>query len=147
MYTQTFIQKLRTNPDKSLNFLLPDQSVIRGDLHITEIKHQSIESVDCGDNSHTFNETVMQLWTDGNQNTLSDWTANKAVKIIDIVGTKRDFDGNAEIFIVFGDSYHPAAKYSIGEIRMTDKTLNVIMKNVPAVCKPNVFAKELASCC
>ena len=148
MNTSTFIHELVNNAGKELQFSLPDNSIISGDLHITEIQHHAVDSVDCGGNEHSYNETVIQLWVNENSGKVAEWTINKALKIIDIVGEKKEYKGGSELFIEFGDSAHPTSRYSIKSFDEEPERINVALTVKPTVCKPSLNrAKKVGSCC
>lgn len=148
MNTSSFIYSLKSNEGKKLKFMLPDETIITGDLHITEIQHHSVNSVDCGGNSHAYNETVIQLWINEQNHSDAEWITDKALKIIDIVGQKSEYTDEAELFIEFGDSNHPTIRYSIGKIEESSQTVSVRLTVKPTVCKPSLnVGKELVSCC
>jgi hypothetical protein len=148
MNTSTFLGTLVSNSEKNLEFVLPDEANISGDLHITEIQHHSVDSVDCGGNSHSYYETVVQLWINEHSYKKAVWTTDKALKIFDIVGQKSTYRDGAELFIEFGDSDHPTIRYSIGEIEESPETVSVQLSVKPTVCKPSLnVGKELVGCC
>ncbi|NBC64332.1 MAG: hypothetical protein GVY07_01545 [Bacteroidetes bacterium] len=148
MNTSTFIHKLISNSGKKLQFVLPDQTVISGDLHITEIQHHSVDSVDCGSNPHSYHETVIQLSVNEWSDKVADWTTDKAIKIIDIVGQKSSFNDDAELFIEFGDSEHPTIRYSVESVFTTDALVAIQLNMKPTVCKPSLnIGKQKAACC
>lgn len=148
MNTSTFIETLISNTGKNLQFVLPDETTISGDLHITEIQHHSVQSVDCGGNAHNYNETVFQLSVNERSNSVAKWTTDKAIKIIDTVGQKSSYSNDAELLIEFGDSNHPTIRYSVARIETISEGISVLMTVKPTVCKPSLNAwKQLASCC
>lgn len=148
MHTSKFIQKLLSNSGKKLQFILPDQTAISGDLHITEIQHHSVDSVDCGGNPHSYHETVIQLSVNECSDKVADWTTDKAIKIIDIVGQEKPYKDNAELFIEFGDSNHPTIRYSIESINTTGALVTIQLNVKPTVCKPSLnIGKQMAACC
>lgn len=148
MNTSTFIETFISNTGKKLQFILPDQTVISGDLHITEIQHHSVDSVDCGGNSHTYNETVFQLSINEHSKSVAKWTTDKAIKIIETVGRKSSYKSEAELLIEFGDSAHPTIRYSVAKIDVTSGNVSVMMAIKPTVCKPALaVGKSLVSCC
>lgn len=148
MNTSTFIETLISNTGKELQFVLPDESVLSGDLHITEIQHHSVDSVDCGGNSHSYNETVFQLSLNERSNKIVNWTTGKAIKIIDTVAEKSSYKNEAELLVEFGDSSHPTTRYSIAKIDVNHENVSVRMTVKPTVCKPSLkVGKQLASCC
>jgi hypothetical protein len=148
MNTSTFIQSLVNNAGKELRFSLPDQTIISGDLHITEIQHHSVDSVDCGGNEHSYDETVIQLWVNERSRKEAEWTTNKALKIIDVVGEKKSYKNEAELFIEFGDSAHPTVRYSIHNFDEGDERITVALAVKPTVCKPSLNKSEkVGACC
>ena len=149
MNTSTFIHHLVSNNAKKLRFTLPDQTVLSGDLHITEIQDHSINSVDCGGNAHQYDETVVQLWINESSEKVVEWKTEKALKIFEIVGEKIDYKDKAELFIEFGDSAHPTIKYSVKEIKSDDEKTNVVLTVKPTACKPelNHERSKIEACC
>ena len=148
MNTSTFIHKLISNSGKKLQFVLPDQTMISGDLHITEIQHHSVDSVDCGGNPHSYHETVIQLSINEWSDKVADWTTDKAIKIIDIVGQKSSFHDDAELLIEFGDSSHPTIRYTVDKFEISAQKVSARMAYKPTVCKPSLIKnKVLAQCC
>lgn len=148
MNTQTFINTLVSNTNKDLSFILPDDTRLSGDLHITEIQNHVIDSVDCGGNAHQYHETVVQLWINETSGDDAEWRTEKALKIFEIVGEKIDFNDEADLLIEFGDSTHPTIRYSVARMVETSKGLVIMLKVKPTVCKPKMNApEELAGCC
>ena len=62
MKTQEFLDLLKSHQDKSLLFEYTAGQMVGANYHITEVKHTTIESVDCGGRMDAWNETVIQLW-------------------------------------------------------------------------------------
>lgn len=148
MNTSTFINSLVNNSGKELQFSLPDNFMISGDLHITEIQHHSVDSVDCGGNEHSYNETVIQLWVNERSGKEAEWTTNKALKIIDLVSQKKSYKDDAELFIEFGDSAHPTSRYSIQSMEENTERLILGLSVKPTVCKPGLNRnKKVGACC
>lgn len=148
MNTSPFIETLVTNTGKKLHFILPDQTEISGDLHITEIQHHTVNSVDCGGNPHSYNETVFQLSLNERSKNEVTWTTDKAIKIIDIVSQKSSYKDHANLLIEYGDTSHPTTRYSIERIDTTPDDVSILMIINPTVCKPSlIVGKQLASCC
>ena len=61
MTTQEFFDILKKHTDKSLLFqYMPGQLVV-ANYHITEIKHITVDSVDCGAIEDSWKQTLIQL--------------------------------------------------------------------------------------
>lgn len=147
MNTSTFINTLISNTGKELQFTLPDQTILSGDLHITEIQDHKVNSVDCGGNAHSYDETVVQLWINECSGKTAEWTTDKAIKIIDLVGKNIAYKKDAELFIEFGDSAHPTIKYSVKDIESGSERVQISLMVKPTVCKPSLTKTETAGAC
>lgn len=148
MNTQNFIDNLVSNSNKNLSFILPDDTRLSGDLHITEIQNHNVDSVDCGGNAHEYDETVVQLWINESSQEVAEWRTEKALKIFEIVGKKIEYMDDAELLIEFGDSAHETIRYSVGRIVETEQDITIMLTVKPTVCKPRVDTTgELAGCC
>lgn len=62
MKTQEFFNVLEQDKDKSLLFEYAPNLLVGANYHITEVKHIVIDSVDCGSQTDSWNETIIQLW-------------------------------------------------------------------------------------
>lgn len=146
MKTNKFLQIIN-NTEKELNFILPNGEKITGDLHITEVKNVRIDSTDCGGNSHSFEETWLQLWINEDSNRLPYWTTNKAKGIFNIVESKQPFFMDSTIFVEFGDSKNPTSKYSFN-VEENETSINLKLWIPPTECKPRSLANQIESeCC
>ena len=62
MNTQEFFNILEEHSDKSLLFQYMPGQLVGANYHITEVKHVSVASVDCGAREDSWKQTVIQLW-------------------------------------------------------------------------------------
>ena len=145
MKTKHLFEKLDKNLTNKLRFILPNGREVQGDLHFTEVKSITVKSVDCGSNSHAFNETVIQLWLNERSEKQAEWFGRKAVNILNKVGSKQRFDPDSEVFFEYGDSISQTAKYSIETINLAGDDLIVHLYVKPTVCKPGMN-QEFACC-
>ncbi|MBO6525369.1 MAG: hypothetical protein JJ971_16185 [Balneolaceae bacterium] len=145
MKTKYLFEELDKNLTKKLRFILPDGREVQGDLHFTEIKSITINSMDCGSNSHSFNETVIQLWLNERSAKQAEWPGRKAVNILNKVGSKQRFDLESEVYFEYGDSITQTAKYSIESLNQVGEDLEVHLFVKPTECKPR-RNMELACC-
>lgn len=63
MTLKQFIQLLTELPEQNLSFKLANSNSIAPHFHLTEIKHQIINSIDCGGKQDQWEEVVLQLWS------------------------------------------------------------------------------------
>ena len=62
MTTQEFFNTLKEHPGKSLLFQYTPGQLVGANYHITEVKHITVDSVDCGAREDSWKETIIQLW-------------------------------------------------------------------------------------
>ena len=67
MKTQEFLNILKEHQGKSLLFEYAPNLLVGANYHITEVKHVTIDSVDCGAGVDAWKETIIQLWEDPNE--------------------------------------------------------------------------------
>ena len=83
MTTQEFTHLLSAAPELELQFEHSPGQYLPPAYHITEIKKVQTESVDCGGRPHQYQETVVQLWWDGQEQRERPMTAQKAGRIFE----------------------------------------------------------------
>ena len=147
MNIQELLRTLKTEKGKSLIFSLPGGVSIDGDLHITEVKNYTVNSVDCGSRASIFDETVIQLWVNESSDRDPNWTTDKAIGIINKVGKMQEYSPNAEVFIEYGDANHPTIKYSISEFEIGPNELVIHLYVKPTMCKPREELELVNGCC
>jgi hypothetical protein len=76
---------LELNPNKSLQFILPNQETIPAQVHITEVGHVRKDFIDCGGTRRSMSSCVLQAWVAANdeEHTLS---AGKLASILKLAG-------------------------------------------------------------
>ncbi len=62
MKTSEFISLLRAAPNNQLVFLDFKGHAVQCGYHLTELKAASFETVDCGGQTNSWQETIVQLW-------------------------------------------------------------------------------------
>ena len=62
MKTQELFKLLEQHQDKALLFEYAPNQLVGANYHITEVKHITIDSVDCGSQTDFWKETIIQLW-------------------------------------------------------------------------------------
>ena len=83
MKTQELFNTLKEHQDKALLFEYEPNIFVKANYHITEVKHISIDSVDCGAKTNNWNETVIQLWESPNESGKRDYMkAKKSIRDI-----------------------------------------------------------------
>lgn len=155
MNTQTFLNILGNHKDKELLFQYAPNLMVGANYHITEVKHITVDSVDCGAQTDAWKETVVQLWESPNELDKTQYmTAGKALQIFEKVGKMKAYNSNAVVKIEYGNAtFHPTQQF-IEDVTVRGNQL-VVQLSLDAVrCKANdicgVPEKELevgAACC
>ena len=128
----------RQHTRKELVFEYRDNAFVPKAYHITEVKTQHIDSVDCGGFSHSYDETVVQLWVSGNEVKERNMEAEKALKIFNIVDGKKPLKRDTPIFFEWGFGNLATSIYEVKNINVEDGKVTVQMSVPPTVCKPNL---------
>ena len=139
MKTQDFLNLLNENPEKELLFEYHPGIFVPANYHITEIKNISVESVDCGAKSDSWNETIIQLYESPDEIGKKDFMkGSKAMQILSVVDNIKPMDRNAEVRFEYGNAvFHTAQLFVDSYIVGNDK---LVMKLV--VKKTECKAKE-----
>ena len=156
MTTQSFLALLANNPQKELVFEYEANQFIPV-YHITEVKNVHFESIDCGGNAHEEYQTITQLWISPKDFLLKKcMTAEKALKIFNIVDGVKPMKKETEIFFEYGYQDLRTSVFSIEAIthkknEESDNQLIIKMFVPKTACKPSqqVIEKGKAAlnCC
>lgn len=140
MKTEDLLSILREHQGKSLQFEYHPGLFVSGNYHITEVKHISIDSVDCGGQTDSWNETIIQLWESPSEPpTKQPMSAYKALSILKKVSQLKSFDLNSEIKFEYSNSnFHTAQLYVNNYVTQEG---NLILKL--AINKTDCKAKDL----
>lgn len=136
MKTSEFITLLSENQDKSLLFEYAPGMLVGTNYHITEVKHLSIDSVDCGGQTDFWKETIIQLWESpselGKPNYMS---ADKALGILKKVGQMKSYELEAPVKIEYGNAAFHATQLHVNDFEIVQDQLLVKLALIPTDCK------------
>ncbi len=155
MKTHTFLKTLKENLDKDLIFEYKSGLFVGANYHITEIKNVSIDSVDCGGKSDSWQETIVQLWESPTEiNKRIYMKTVKAIEIFDRVDSIRPLLLEKEIKIEYGNATFHTSNLVVHEIEINADTIIVKLHSDTTQCKAinplGKVKKELKSitkCC
>ncbi len=116
MKTKELLALLKQHSDKSLLFEYKRGSYVGAHYHITEVKHITIDSVDCGAGTDFWKETVIQLWESPLEKDTRDFMkAFKALGILNKVNGIKPMDPETEVKFEYGNvDFHTAQLYVKG---------------------------------
>ncbi|WP_186826844.1 DUF6428 family protein [Seonamhaeicola algicola] len=127
MKTQELLNILEQNQDKALLFEYAPNMLVGTNYHITEVKHITVDSVDCGAQTDSWKETIIQLWESptelGKPNYMS---VLKAQGILKKVGKIKPYNLNAEVKFEYGNAAFHTAQLFVNDFEI--KNNNLIFK-------------------
>jgi len=139
MTTQELFSVLNTNKDKTLLFEYTDGMFVGANYHITEVKHVTIDAVDCGAGADSWNETIIQLWESPNEQEQTEYmSVLKALGILNKVGKIKSYNFNAEVKFEYSNHTFHTAQLFVNDFEINNSFL--IFKL--AVRKTDCKAKE-----
>lgn len=140
MKTNEFLSLLEAHKEKSLLFEYAPNLLVGANYHITEVKHITIDSVDCGAQTDAWKETIIQLWESPKELGKTEYmTAFKATAILNKVAKMKAFNQESEAKIEYSNTTFHTAQLFIADYAI--KEHNLIIKL--AISKTDCKAKEL----
>lgn len=155
MNTQEFLELLEGNPTKELVFEYRENEFVPKAYHITEIKSQHIDSVDCGGFAHSYDETVVQLWISESEKKERYMETQRALKIFKIVEGKKPLKKDTPIFFEWGFGSLATSTYKVQDVEVGTDQVLIKLFVPPTVCKPRELVEVVSdkvtnaasSCC
>ncbi|HKK11622.1 MAG TPA: DUF6428 family protein [Flavobacteriaceae bacterium] len=142
MKTQELFKLLDQHQNKSLVFEYAQNQFVGANYHITEVKHLTIDSVDCGSKTNFWKETIVQLWESPKEIGKTEYMGvDKALSILKKVGKVKPYDFDAEIKFEYSNATFNTAQLFVDNYETNGETLIVKL----AVEKTNCKAKD--ECC
>ncbi|TYA74413.1 DUF6428 family protein [Seonamhaeicola marinus] len=139
MKTQDLFKVLEQYTDKSLLFEYATNLLVGANYHITEVKHMAIDSVDCGSNKESWNETIIQLWESPKELGKTEFmSVEKALSILKKVGSMKPYDFESEVKFEYSNATFHTAQLFVNDFEIQNN--NLIFKL--AVQKTDCKAKE-----
>lgn len=136
MKTKELLSLLAEHSDKSLLFEYAPNQIVPANYHITEVKHVTIDSVDCGARTDAWKETVVQLWESPHDIGKTDFMSSyKALGILNKVGKMRSYDLDAVVKIEYGNALFHTAQLFVNDFDIKNNNLIVKLAVEATDCK------------
>jgi len=136
MNTSDFITLLAEHQEKPLLFEYTPGMLVGTNYHITEVKHISIDSVDCGAGVDSWKETIIQLWESPNELGKPNYmSAYKALGILKKVGQMKAYEMNAIVKIEYSNARFHTAQLYITDFDIKEGQLIIKLSVQPTDCK------------
>ncbi|MBQ4818932.1 DUF6428 family protein [Aquimarina sp. MMG016] len=154
MNTSDFITLLAEHQGKSLLFEYAPGMLVGTNYHITEVKHITVDAVDCGAGTDSWKETVIQLWESPSELGKSNYmSAYKALGILKKVGQMKAYEMDAPVKIEYGNAMFHTAQLHVTGFGTKDGQLIIKLAVQPTDCKaketcgvPETEMTEATSC-
>ena len=136
MNTIEFLNLIVDNPNKALIFKFPNGQTIGKNYHITEVKHATINSVDCGGREDSWHETIIQLMEGSTLENKTEYLSTfKAKGIFKKVDRSFKFVENSILKFEYGNDQFHTAQLFVNHYETSDKELLINLDVVPTQCK------------
>lgn len=136
MNTQEFFNILEEHSDKSLLFKYMPGQLVGANYHITEVKHVSVASVDCGAREDSWKQTVIQLWESPLEIGKTEFmSCNKALAILNTVGKIRPYINQSEVFFEYGNALFHTAQLGVTSVEIHGSNLMIQLATQKTACK------------
>ncbi len=140
MKTQEFFQVLEQNKDKYLLFEYAPNLLVGANYHVTEVKHLKLDSVDCGSQTDSWNETIIQLWESPLELGKTEYmSVYKVLSILKKVGKIKPYDLDAEVKFEYSNANFHTAQLFVNDFEIQGNNLMLKL----AIQKTDCKAKEL----
>ena len=148
MTTKEFFDALRSAPDRALVFINAEGAAVHAGYHLTEIKAATYDTVDCGGQRNTWDETILQLWVPSDAGG-EDMKAGKFVRIFEKVRSSvSSLNDNAPVRIEYGDQNFFPSVYSVESVSTQSDKVFVTLSPPETTCKArDRRAVSAESCC
>lgn len=156
MKTQEFFNVLSQHQNKSLLFEYAPGKVVPANYHITEVKHVTIDSVDCGARTDFWKETIVQLWESPIEIGKTEFMSTfKALGILKKVGSIKPFELDTEIKFEYGNTSFHTSQLFVNDFEIDNNNLIIKLAIEKTDCKakdvcgvePEMVVTNDASCC
>jgi hypothetical protein len=139
MKTQDLFSLLEQHQDKALMFEYAPKQFVGANYHITEVKHVTIDSVDCGSKTDFWKETIIQLWESPKEIGKTEYmSVYKALAILKKVGKMKPYSLDSEVKFEYSNASFHTAQLFVNDYEILGQNLVVKL----AIEKTDCKAKE-----
>ncbi|MEZ4801325.1 MAG: DUF6428 family protein [Gelidibacter sp.] len=136
MKTEQFLTLLEEHLDKVLVFEYAPNKMVRPNYHITEVKHIAVDSVDCGAQTDSWHETIIQLWESPSEILKKEYMfVYKALAILKKVGKMKPYVLDAEVKFEYGNTTFHTAQLFVDNFEIKDNKLIIKLAIIKTDCK------------
>jgi len=136
---------LEVNPEKGIEFVLPDKTSIPAQFHVTEVGHVKKDFIDCGGTLRSNSSCVLQAWVAANDedHTLS---AGKLGSILKLAGKILPSD-DLPVEVEFEAPYISVFPIESAEATGGKIVFQLVTKHTDCLAKEKCGIEGESSCC
>ena len=136
MNTSEFLKLIGEHPNKALVFKFPNGETIGYNYHITEVKHATIHSVDCGGRQDSWHETIIQLMEDSSPSLKKTHLSTyKAQGIFKKVDRAFQFVDDSVLKFEYGNDHFHTAQLFVNHFETSEKEIIITLEVIQTECK------------
>lgn len=147
---QSVLQTIISEPEKSVIFSLEGRSINPG-YHVTEVKHASVSSLDCGQGSDSWEEIVIQLLDGSPTSVAGHMSGNKFLSIVQAATGVLPIEKNPKLYFEYSPENRVVRKLIVDSITTIGNSTTIQLAGEAPRCK--AFERALqpqmtaSSCC
>lgn len=136
MKTKQFLTLLSSYQNKALLFEYAPNQFVGANYHITEVKHIGIDSVNCGAQTDSWKETIIQLWESPSEIGKTEYmSVFKALGILKKVDKMKPFILDAEVKFEYGNTKFHTAQLFVHDFEIEGNNLIIKLGVEKTDCK------------
>ena len=136
MKTHEFFNLMEAHKEKSLLFEYATNQLVGANYHITEVKHITVNSVDCGSQTDSWKETIIQLWESPTELGKAEYmTVYKGLAILKKVGGIKPYVLDAEVKFEYGNALFHRAQLFVKDFEIRHNNLIIKLAIEKTDCK------------
>ena len=136
MKTQEFLTLLSEHSNKELLFEYAPNQFVDASYHITEVKHITVDAVDCGARTDAWKETIIQLWESPLEKGKTEYmSVLKAQGILNKVGRMKPYANDAEVKIEYSNANFHTAQLFVNDFVTQGNRLIIKLAVEKTACK------------
>ena len=138
MTVNEFIRLLEENRGKQLRFQYRENTYVKPNYHLTEVKNVSFDTTDCGGSTNSWRETQMQLWENPAEEGKSVYmTTDKILSILERVNGIKPLWTETELKFEYGNAGFNTGVMPVKASVTSGKYLDFLLFEEEARCKAN----------
>ncbi|MCJ8314808.1 MAG: hypothetical protein HRU38_21745 [Saccharospirillaceae bacterium] len=149
MNLNEFNQLLAAQPNANIIYKIQEaqQVLVNQHVHLTEIKQQHVQSVDCGGKSTSWTDIILQLWSHSKKDDGHRVNAQKMLDIIKQVNNKLPLKTESELLIEYRGDDNKLSHYYIELISSANSEIQFKLSGLKTQCKAAEECSTTQNCC